>query len=162
MKAILFDLDGTLLPMDIDQFMKLYFHEMGNTFEGLLDRESLIHKVMNATGIMIHDTSERTNEEVFMTTFEATIEGDLSDHQEHNHYCKPNLQLYEEVLEAIGMSPEECLMVGNDVQEDLIVGELGISTYLIEDHMIHRTNKPIKTTYGGNYQAFLRFVEEVL
>ena len=40
-------------------------------------------------------------------------------------------------------------MVGNDVQEDLIAGELGIETYLITDYLIDRNNGDIESTYKG-------------
>lgn len=32
MKTVLFDLDGTLLHMDIDEFVKAYFKLLGKTF----------------------------------------------------------------------------------------------------------------------------------
>ena len=34
------------------------------------------------------------------------------------HYCKPNPKYFQEVMEEFGLNPKECLMVGNDVQED--------------------------------------------
>ena len=77
---------------------------------------------------------------------------------ENNHYCKPQIEFYEEVLKNIGKRPEQCIMVGNDVQEDLVAGQLGMDTYLIEDYMIHRTDEEIKATYRGSYQDFFDFV----
>ena len=62
------------------------------------------------------------------------------------------------MLEEIGKKPEQCIMVGNDVQEDLIAGCLGMKTYLITDYLIHRTGEPIKCTYKGTYHDFYRFV----
>jgi FMN phosphatase YigB (HAD superfamily) len=78
---------------------------------------------------------------------------------EKNHYCKPQVKFYEEVLNGIGRKPEECMMVGNDVQEDLISGSLGVKTFLIKDYLLHRTNEPIKTDYSGSYEDFYQFVD---
>lgn len=82
MRAVLFDLDGTLLPMDIEKFMKLYFYEMGKVFEDVLDRDSLVDKVMKATKVMVMDVSDRTNEEVFMEAYENMIDENLALHRE--------------------------------------------------------------------------------
>jgi len=78
-----------------------------------------------------------------------------------NCYCKPHIQFYEEVLDAIGKDPEECYMVGNDVQEDLVAGDLGIETYLITNYMINRNNEEINSTYQGTYEDFYKFVKEL-
>ena len=48
---------------------------------------------------------------------------------------------------------------GNDVQEDLIAGELGMETYLITDYLIDRKNGDTESTYKGNYQDFYEFVK---
>jgi hypothetical protein len=52
-------------------------------------------------------------------------------------------------------------MVGNDVQEDLIAGKIGIKTFLIKDYMIHRTEEEIISDYIGSYEDFYKFVEEL-
>ena len=82
-------------------------------------------------------------------------------HYENNHYCKPQIQYYEEVLKDINKDATECMMVGNDVQEDLIAGEIGIKTFLIKDYMIHRTEEKIVSDYIGSYENFYKFVKEL-
>ena len=52
-------------------------------------------------------------------------------------------------------------MVGNDVQEDLVAGDLGIETYLITNYMINRNNEEINSTYQGTYEDFYKFVKEL-
>lgn len=229
-KTILFDLDGTMLPLNLDKFIKIYFAAMGKKFHDLIDAETLAKYIMTATEAMVKDTEYRTNETVFMEKFGQLIQSDLSIYQkrfdefydceffetkatvvnmpliqdsvnllkdkgyeiviatnplfpekaihhrirwsgfepdnfiyitsyEKNHYCKPQLHFYKELLEEIGRNPQECLMVGNDVQEDMIAGKLGIQTYLITDFMIHRTQEPIDATYQGAYSDFYRFVQ---
>ncbi|MBP3388993.1 MAG: HAD family hydrolase [Clostridia bacterium] len=45
---------------------------------------------------------------------------------ENASFCKPTLAYYRQILDKIGAKPEECLMVGNDVAEDMVVEELGM------------------------------------
>jgi FMN phosphatase YigB (HAD superfamily) len=49
--------------------------------------------------------------------------------------AKPYLSYYEEVLERIDRSPEECVMIGNDKVNDMIAGKLGIKTYFIDTNI---------------------------
>lgn len=230
--TILFDLDGTMLPLNLDQFLKLYFTAIGRKFQDLIDSKTLVQYIMIATQEMVNDTDYQTNETVFMKKFAELIQSDLSVYRkrfdefydrefletkasvvdspmmrnsvrllkdkgydlviatnplfpekaihhrirwsgfepedfvyissyEKNHYCKPQLHFYQEVLQEIGKKPHECLMVGNDVQEDLIAAKLGIQTYLITDFLIHRTQEPITATYQGSYADFYRFVQRL-
>jgi FMN phosphatase YigB (HAD superfamily) len=80
---------------------------------------------------------------------------------EQNHYCKPQINYYKEVLEHTGKDAKDCIMVGNDVQEDLIASKLGMKTYLITDNLLHRTEEEIQSDYIGTYEDFLNFVKEL-
>lgn len=51
---------------------------------------------------------------------------DFITHYNNMHYCKPNLKYYKEILKNIGATPSRCYMVGNDVEEDMVAGRLGI------------------------------------
>ncbi|MEA4847815.1 MAG: HAD family hydrolase [Clostridiaceae bacterium] len=230
--TILFDLDGTLLPMDMDKFTKIYFHEMGYMLKDMIDPELLAKYIWAATKEMVGNTEYKTNEEVFMDKFAKLVGGDISRYREQfdsfydtlfhksreavesqalisesidilkeknyrlviatnpifprkaihhriewaglslkdfeyitsyedNHFCKPQPEFYKEVLDIIGTKPEQCLMVGNDVQEDLIALKLGIKTFLIKNYIIHRTEEPIDSTYEGNYEDFYNFTKEL-
>ncbi|HHY82137.1 MAG TPA: HAD family hydrolase [Clostridiales bacterium] len=230
--TILFDLDGTLLPLDMDEFMRIYFGEMGRTFHDIIEADKLVSYVWAGTKAMISSLEKKTNEQVFMDTFGKLINSDISVYidrfdrfydegflkvresvessplvkdavdvlkskgyslviatnplfpnkailyrinwaglkpedfiyvscYEKNCYCKPNLEFYTEVLESIGKRPEQCLMVGNDVQEDMIASMLGIKTYLITNHLINRSNQPIVCDYQGTYEDFYKFVCEL-
>jgi FMN phosphatase YigB (HAD superfamily) len=230
MDTFLFDLDGTLLSLDMKLFEKLYFESMTNNFIDLIEPKQLVSIIMASTKVMIENIENRTNEDVFMEDFGKRINGDLSTYQERfnnyystdfhrvkestaevqsmnycikllkskgynlvvatnplfpksaihtriqwagfepedfdyistfetNHYCKPQIKYYEEVLRDINKSPEKCIMVGNDVQEDLIVKSLGVKTYLITNNILHRTDSEIITDYKGNYEDFFEFVK---
>lgn len=230
--TILLDLDGTVLPLDMDLFMTIYFNEMSKVFNDLPDHEMLVKNVWAATNAAVKNTDKITNEEVFMKAYDELIVGDIEEHKkrfelfydegflktkksvienewigksikllkekgyqlvlatnpifpmkaihhrirwagfepgdfsyissfEKNHFCKPQIKFYEEILQAIGKNPEECMMVGNDVQEDMIVGKIGMKTYLINEHLLHRTEDPIHVDHQGNYEAFYQFVEKL-
>jgi len=232
MNTILFDLDGTLLPMNTDAFAKAYFNEIGRYFSDLIDGRELLGHILSSTKTMVANTEFKTNEEVFMEDFRARIGDDIDLYKERfnnfydteflnlktsifqsptmikavnvikekgynmvvatnpqfplkailhrikwaglepedfiyissyekNHYCKPQIKFYEEILKDIGKTPEECLMVGNDVEEDLIAGKLGIKTYLIEDCVQNSKEKEVVCDLKGTYEDFLTFAKEL-
>ena len=69
-KAILFDLDGTLLPMDQNVFMKHYFGEMAKVISPLgLAPEAVAPTIWAGTKAMMKNTGETTNDEVFWQVF---------------------------------------------------------------------------------------------
>lgn len=73
-EAILFDLDGTLLDIDMDRFLAGYFAAMeGQAREqGLEGAEKLVAAVWKATEVMVRDVDpRRTNREVFEEAFFA-------------------------------------------------------------------------------------------
>jgi FMN phosphatase YigB (HAD superfamily) len=231
MKTILFDLDGTLLPMSLERFTKDYCNQLGMFFADLIDGKEFIPHVFAATNAMLSNTDPRRNEEVFIEYLGQVIPGDVNTYIERfndfydtaflalqeglppnpliaasikmlkeknyklvvatnpifpmkanlhriswaglnaedfsyissfekNCFCKPNPDYFREVLNTIKELPENCLMVGNDVQEDLACRKLGIKTYLIDDHLIHRGGDII-TDYRGSYTDFYQFAVQL-
>lgn len=232
LNTFLFDLDGTLLYVDMKLFEKLYFSTMSEALSDLIEPKKLINNIWASTEVMIKNLEYKTNEEVFMEDFQGRIDGNIGiylerfnkyydedflkikavvlenkfiqegikvlkekgykvviatnplfplkaiehrirwagfepsefeyiSHYENNHYCKPHIQYFEEILKDINKNATECMMVGNDVQEDLIAGKVGIKTFLINDFMIHRTEEEIVSDYIGSYEDFYKFVEEL-
>ena len=74
---------------------------------------------------------------------------------ENSHFCKPNLSYYEEVLERLGVTPQECLMVGNDVSEDMIAEKLGMKVFLLTDCLINKEDKDISVYPSGSFEQLL-------
>lgn len=76
--TLLFDLDGTLLPMDNDYFTKEYFkvlvpYVMQRLPKGAISPEEFVQKLWASTETMVRDNNrEATNEEVFRDHFLAT------------------------------------------------------------------------------------------
>ncbi len=70
-KNILFDLDGTLLPMDLEEFTKLYFGRLQERFNELgYDANLVLKGVMAGTKVMMQNDGSATNEEAFWHCFE--------------------------------------------------------------------------------------------
>ena len=81
---------------------------------------------------------------------------------EETHSLKPNLSYYQEAINTHfkDVSYEEIMMVGNDVEEDMIVEKLGLKTYLVKDYLISRCNRENEIENSGNGLDFLKFVKE--
>ena len=76
-KAIFFDLDGTLLPMDQDAFTNGYFKELCAAVCPLgIDPKTMVDVVWAATGSMVKNDGARTNEAVFWDRFAALTQMD--------------------------------------------------------------------------------------
>ena len=69
-KAVLFDLDGTLLPMDQDAFVKVYFGLLAKKLAHHgYEPQKLIDAVWTGTAAMVQNDGSRTNEKVFWDRF---------------------------------------------------------------------------------------------
>ncbi len=231
-KFLLFDLDGTLLQVDMRTFLKEYFRQLGVHLSPVIDPEELKEHLEFATYQMIvNQNPEKTNKEVFWEVFidlvnlpqdylESLIDEfyrdrfknlmpytqckpeapqvmdqaealnyqlvlatnpvfpssaiyqrmqwggvDRYDYRlvttyENMHFCKPNPRYYLEILEKVGAKPEECLMIGNDVDDDLCAAEVGIKTYLVEDFLINRNQRPFEVDYRGKLKDLPEFLKE--
>ncbi len=50
------------------------------------------------------------------------------------HFCKPDPSFFLEVADKLGVKPENCLMVGNEVELDLIpAAQVGMKTFLVKN-----------------------------
>ncbi|MCD8156827.1 MAG: HAD family hydrolase [Clostridiales bacterium] len=77
---------------------------------------------------------------------------------ENISYCKPNLSYYLEVARHLGVAPEECLMVGNDVGEDMVARETGMEVFLLTDCLLNRENKNISDYPQGGFSNLSDFL----
>ncbi len=69
-KAVLLDLDGTLLDIEMQRFIPLYLQALAPFFTVYAGSKAVIRYVLEATTTMIEDTDpKRTNETVFYAEF---------------------------------------------------------------------------------------------
>lgn len=77
-KNLLFDLDGTLLPMDQDLFVEKYFKALAMKLSKYgYEPKKLIQNVYAGTMTMIKNHGEYTNEEVFWNLFKSIYGDDV-------------------------------------------------------------------------------------
>lgn len=234
LKTVLFDLDGTLLPMDNDVFTKTYFSCLTKTLAPLgYEPKQLVDGIWAGTAAMVHNDGACTNETAFWRKF-ASIFGErvytdqpvfdtfyrtefqnaksvcgfapeskqlvdwlkgrgvcvalatnpifpaiatesrirwagiapedfeLYTTYENIGFCKPNPQYYAEIVHRLGCKADECLMVGNDVDEDMIARELGMQVFLLTDCLINRHQKDISQYPNGGFSALRTWLERQL
>lgn len=69
-KVVLFDLDGTLLPMDQDEFTKTYFKLLAKKMAAHgYKAESLIDSIWSGTAAMVKNDGSCSNEQAFWNRF---------------------------------------------------------------------------------------------
>jgi FMN phosphatase YigB (HAD superfamily) len=69
LSAVLFDLDGTLLGNDMDQFLPHYFERLAGRMAQFLPARQFTAALMSATGVMLKNEGPLTNEEAFAAAF---------------------------------------------------------------------------------------------
>lgn len=83
LKAVLFDLDGTLLDLDLGGFLDAYFHALGPALAELADHAvapgDALNSVLAATNAMCGEHPGLTNRRVFHETFAELSGIDLDD-----------------------------------------------------------------------------------
>ena len=92
---------------------------------------------------------------------------DVSDFEcittyENSRYCKPNPESYNEILYKMNLQSKECLMVRNDVAEDMTARAVGINVFLLTDCLINKEQKDISLYPHGGFAKLLNYVQENL
>ncbi len=229
--TILFDLDGTLLPMDQDVFINEYFKRISTKLApNGYEPKSLINLIWKGTELMIKNTGDKSNEEVFWdfavnqigdkivkdkTYFDEFYETEfdkiksvcgfnekvpqlikylkqkgyklalatnpvfpsratqwrigwaglssddfeLITTYENINRSKPNPQYYLEVANRLGVAAQECLMVGNDVGDDMIAEKVGMKVFLLTDCLINKNNEDISVYPNGNFDDLMNYIK---
>ncbi|MBR2472386.1 MAG: HAD family hydrolase, partial [Clostridia bacterium] len=80
---------------------------------------------------------------------------------ENSHFCKPEPKYYLEVMNRAGIDPEECLMVGNDMCDDMSAAATGCDVYLITDYLENRKNEDYSSIKHGSFEEFFEFVKSL-
>ena len=62
-------------------------------------------------------------------------------------------------MEKANILPEETMMIGNDIDEDIIPTQsLGMSTYLVTDCLINKKDVDYSNIQNGSLRELLNFV----
>ena len=99
-EAFLFDLDGTLLTIETDQFLKYYFGALSSKFEDLCKKQDdFIKLLMDSTEKMIKNDGSCSNQEAFMEDFMGKM--DIKDRAEAEKIKKRFEEFYQKEFAAL-------------------------------------------------------------
>ncbi|MBE5748913.1 MAG: HAD family hydrolase [Clostridiales bacterium] len=234
LKAVFFDLDGTLLPMDQNLFIKSY---LGSFAQKLVphgyDPKQFVQAVWMGVAAMVQNDGKRYNESLFWEQLEKIYgqkafddmpvmddfyqndfdkskqvcgfnpnaklvvdeiknmglkvvlatnpifpaiatqkrmswagfspdDFELYTTYENSRFCKPNLEYYKDILSQLDLNAEECLMVGNDVTEDMVAQKLGFKVFLLPACIINMDNKDISCYPQGDFNDLLEYIKQLV
>lgn len=229
--VVLFDLDGTLLPMDIELFEKAYFKGLCRAVPEMEPR-ALVAAVWAGTKAMVLNDGTKTNREAFAEVFTRNTGLDYYENEprfldfyrgdfqkcaqvcglsplsreivhtlrqkgyvvaiatnplfpetatysrlrwlglepeefplvttfETSRRAKPNPAYYEEVCGRLGVAPGDCVMVGNDVEEDGCAAELGMRVLLVTDCLLNKRGLPTENFETGTLEGILAWARSL-
>ena len=81
---------------------------------------------------------------------------------ENSCFCKPNPDYYRDILKKMNITAEECLMVGNDVTEDMVAKTLGMKVFLLTDCLINKNGKNIDDYPNGSFEQLTDFIKNLI
>lgn len=235
-KAILFDLDGTLLPMNQDEFVGGYFKKLTAFMcaDGKYDPDVYFSAIWHGAGAMLKNDGGEVNEDIYFAKvaevfsdhstkeirqkyleFYENVYPQLKESCEYTDksrkiidllqsmgvklalatnpvfpsvatnkrigwaglkpddfclvttcdnigYSKPNKEYYLEVARRIGVTPEECLMVGNDVDDDMVAKDVGMGVFLLTDCLINKSQNDINDYPHGGFEELNEYIKNAL
>jgi len=77
---------------------------------------------------------------------------------ENTGYCKPNPLYYADLLQRLNLNPAECLMVGNDVGEDMVARTVGMDVFLLTDCLINPNAEDLSSYPRGSFDALASYL----
>jgi len=81
---------------------------------------------------------------------------------ENSCFCKPQAGYFLEIATLFNVSPQDCLMVGNDTSHDLSAAAVGMETYLVDTWLIDREESSWPCQNRGDHSALQFFLRECL
>ncbi len=122
MKAILFDMDGTLLPMDEDVFTKGYFKLLAKKLCPLgIGAEELIDAVWDGTRCMYKNDGRKTNEEVFWERFGEKTGLDYKPFYDASNDFYPNEFNEARVFSEENPRAKEAVMIAHEKADKVVL-----------------------------------------
>lgn len=73
-KGVFFDLDGTLLPVDLEILLHRYFHALSDKVSPYVEPGRFMKALMDSTERMLYNDGSKTNEQAFMDYFFQVID----------------------------------------------------------------------------------------
>ena len=232
--TVLFDLDGTLIRMDQDEFIRLYFVAILDKLCRLGHDKALMKEALEGAVVAsLRNDGAMTNEARFWQAFddisgglaesvrpeidsfykvefssviEVTCEAYQRVHEvldlvrkkglrpilatnplfpmiatharirlggmspddfeyitayENSSFCKPNPAYFTELLSKLGISAEECVMIGNDTRDDFSAHALGIPVFVLTECLINTQGVDLSDYPHGTFDDLLKFIDNL-
>lgn len=83
-------------------------------------------------------------------------------HYKNSVCCKPSPDYYNGILKKIDRRPEQCLMVGNSVPEDMCARGMGMKIYLVNEFLENPDNQDTTDYLQGTIEDFEKYMEQNL
>ena len=80
---------------------------------------------------------------------------------ENSSFSKPKIEYYKEILAKTNKDAAECLMVGNGIEDDMIISKLGSQTFLITDSVDPAVLEHQYVTLAGTRQDLFEYVKKL-
>ena len=230
--TVLFDLDGTLIRMDQDRFIELYFKSILAKLASLGYDAALMYRALEeSVRATIRNDGTVLNEERFWSKFSeyapdvrdavkdvldeyyakdfmdvinASCEGyprareivelagkcgkrcilatnplfpmvatvnrmslsglvpedfDYVTAYENSSACKPNPAYFTELLGKLGISADECVMIGNDTRDDFSAHALGIPVFILTECLINTSGVNLEDYPHGGFDELKAYIE---
>ena len=65
------------------------------------------------------------------------------------------------MLDKLSVKPEECLMVGNDAEEDTAAARLGMQVFLLTDCLLNRKGVDIEQYPHGGFDELMDYINNL-
>jgi FMN phosphatase YigB (HAD superfamily) len=232
--TVLFDLDGTLIGMNQDEFIRLYFIKILDKLTALgYDKDGMYKSLEAAIRATKRNDGTITNEARFWQTFDEASGGlsevlkrdigsfyenefisvlqgscypfprageiiecarrkglkvvlatnplfpavathrrirlggmspddfDYITAYENSSACKPNPEYFRELLEKLGVSADECVMVGNDTKDDFCAHALGIPVFILTECLINQSGIDLDAYPHGGFDDLISYIRSI-
>lgn len=233
LQAVLFDLDGTLIGVNSEEFVWEYLKEISAATAAVVEPEHFVRTLLASTKVMQQKRKERQlNADVFWADFCARLGKNIEDLKplmdeyyanqfknlaritrpdekaqyavqkvldlglrivlatnpvfpesairdrmdwagvgdmpwefitsyENMHYSKPHSEYYLEIASRLKLEPANCLMVGNEMQNDIIpAAAAGMRTFLIGDYAVDTCD--IQADGCGDLPALITWLNDYI
>ncbi len=228
LQAVLFDLDGTLLKVNAEEFVWEYLKEISAATAAVVEPEYFVRTLLASTKVMQQKRKQRRiNAEVFWEDFSRRLGDDIEELKplledyyatqfnnlsrmtrqdkkayqavqkalemgmrivlatnpvfpesaildrmnwagvgdlpwelvtsyENMHHCKPYPEYYLEIASRIKVEPKKCLMVGNEVENDIIPAAAAcMRTFLVADCLTDSGTNDTRADGSGSLSDFI-------
>ena len=233
LRGVLFDLDGTLLPVDQDTFTNTYFSLLAEKMSTYgYEPKLFMDTLLKALYEEIANDGSRTNMEVFWHIFTSVFgEGSRKDEAifdsfyrnefqkvkgvchpspkakeivdmlnakgvkvilatnpffpkvatesrigwaglepddfiiwttyEDSCYCKPNPDYFRDLMKRTGLDVKDCIMVGNDVDEDILAARsAGMRAFLLDLHVVNKRGRDLSDIPKGDFDDLIEYLKK--